>query len=185
MSSQVCAIGFPMTAAGFLAGITGHDNDFQLVAEALKAAGQPFCLIGGLAVNHYVEPVVTLDADFAVAGHAQVAGALRERGFKVEEHPHSLNAQLSGSRLRVQVTLDTRYREFPSRAVMGEVFGVCLPVAALEDLVQGKLWALADPERRASKKAKDKADLIRICESHSRIVPLIPLGLLPEVDQMR
>jgi hypothetical protein len=174
-----------MTSERFLAGLTGHDNDFQLVAQALKAAGEPFCLIGGLAVNHYVEPVVTLDADFAVAGHSHAAQALRDCGFKVEEHPHSLNAQLPGSRLRVQVTLDERYYAFPARAVMGEVFGVRLPVAALEDLVQGKLWALADPQRRASKKAKDKADLIRICESHARIIPLIPPGLLPEVDEMR
>jgi hypothetical protein len=68
---------------------------------------------------------------------------------------------------------------------MAEVFGVRLPVAALEDLVQGKLWALADPQRRASKKAKDKADLIRICESHARIINLIPPGLLPEVDELR
>jgi hypothetical protein len=174
-----------MTSERFLAGLAGHDNDFQLVAEALKAAGEPFCLIGGLAVNHYVEPVVTLDADFAVAGHTQAAQALRERGFKVEEHPHLLNAQLPGSRLRVQVTLDARNRAFPSRAVMAEVFGVHLPVAALEDLVQGKLWALADPQRRASKKAKGKVDLIRICESHARIIKLIPLGLLPEVDELR
>jgi hypothetical protein len=103
----------------------------------------------------------------------------------VEEHPPSLNAQLPGSRLRVQVTLDERYHAFPSRAVVAEVFGVRLPVAALGDLVQGKLWALADPQRRASKKAKDKADLIRICESHARIIPLIPPGLLPEVDELR
>ena len=114
MSPHACAISFPMTSERFLAGLTGHDNDFPLVAEALKAAGEPFCLIGGLAVNHYVEPVVTLDADFAVAGHAQTAQALyRERGFEVEEHPHSLNAQLPGSRLRVQVTLDARYRTIP------------------------------------------------------------------------
>ena len=174
-----------MTAERFLAGLTGHDNDFQLVAQALEAAGQPFCLIGGLAVNHYVEPVVTLDAVFAVAAHSQTAQALRARGFEVQEHPHSLNAQLPGSRLRVQVTLDERYQAFPSRAVVAEVFGVRLPVAALEDLVQGKLWALADPQRRASKKAKDKADLIRICESHAGMITLIPSGLLPEVDELR
>ena len=94
-----------MTAARFLAGLTGHDNDFQLVAQALESAGEPFCLIGGLAVNHYVEPVVTLDADFAVAGHTRAAQALTSVGFEVKEHPHSLNAQLPGSRLRVQITL--------------------------------------------------------------------------------
>ena len=144
-----------------------------------------FCLICGLGVNQYVEPVVTLDADFAVAGESGVAGALRDHGFKVEEHSHSLNAQFPGSRLRVQITLDSRYAGFPARAVMGNVFGVRLPVAALEDLVQGKLWAIADERRRASKKAKDKADLIRICESYPQIITLIPRGLLPDVDEMR
>ena len=80
-----------MTSERFLAGLTGHDNDLQLVATALRAAGKSSCLINGLAVNHYVGPVVTLDADFAVAGRAQAAQALRGRGFEVEEHPHSLN----------------------------------------------------------------------------------------------
>ena len=60
-----------------------------------------------------------------------------------------------------------------------------MPVAALDDLVQGKLWAAMDTTRRASKRQKDRLDLTRICESHPRIIPLIPLGLIPEVDQLR
>jgi hypothetical protein len=174
-----------MTAERFLAGLTGSENDFRLAATALGSGGRLFCLIGGLGVNHYVEPVVTLDADFVVAGESGVAEALRNHGFTVEEHSHSVNAQFPGSRLRIQITLDTRYAGFPARAEMGNVFGVRLPVAALEDLVQGKLWAIADQQRRASKKAKDKADLIRICESHPHIITSIPRGLLPEVDEMR
>jgi hypothetical protein len=174
-----------MTAQRFFAGITGHEDDFRLVAEALRADGIPFCLIGGLAVNHYVEPVVTLDAGFAVAGTSGVAEALRSKGFAVAEHQHSLNATLPGSRLRIQVTLNDRYGAFPSRALPAEVFGVKLPVAALNDLVQGKLWALADPQRRASKKLKDKADLARLCESHPSVIDLIPKGTISEVDEMR
>ena len=80
---------------------------------------------------------------------------------------------------------NSRYAAFPARAVEGELFGVRLPIAALDDLVQGKLWAMADPERRVSKRAKDRADLIRICESHPRIIALIPHGLIAEVDEMR
>ena|SRR5256885_825230 len=174
-----------MTAQRFFAGLTGNENDFRLVAAALTANGKPFCLIGGLAVNHYVEPVVTLDAGFAISTGAGVADALKSRGFVVEEHPHSLNATLPGSRLRVQLTLNDRYGMFPSRAVKADIFGVELPVAALPDLVQGKLWALADPARRPSKKLKDKADLVRICESHPEIVAQIPAGLIAEVDAMR
>src|SRR2546425_8075721 len=174
-----------MSPEDFLAGLTGSRDDFRLAAEALRACGRPFCLIGGLAVNHYVEPVVTLDADFAIAGAAGVAEALRSRGFEVEEHPHSINARYPGSRLRVQITINSRYADFPARAVEAELFGVRLPVARLEDLVQGKLWALQDPDRRASKKLKDKTDLVRICESHRLIVALIPAGLIQEVDAMR
>jgi hypothetical protein len=81
--------------------------------------------------------------------------------------------------------LDDRYGAFPSRAVEAELFGVRVPVAALEDLVQGKLWAAMDTTRRASKRQKDRLDLTRICESHARIIPLIPPGLIPEVDQLR
>lgn len=42
-----------------------------------------------------------------------------------------------------------------------------------------------DTDRRASKRQKDRLDLTRICEFHPRIIPLIPLGLIPEVDQLR
>ncbi|MCZ7641230.1 MAG: hypothetical protein M5U12_37370 [Verrucomicrobia bacterium] len=60
-----------------------------------------------------------------------------------------------------------------------------LPVAALEDLVQGKLWAATDPARRASKRAKDEADLVRFCESHPRMLSTIPPGLFARIDQRR
>jgi hypothetical protein len=174
-----------MSEAEFFAGITGRSNDLGQVVGALRAAGQPFCLIGGLAVNHYVEPVVTLDADFAITAAAGVAEALRAAGFTVEAHPHSLNAALPGSRLRIQITVNDRYAGFPARAVEAEIFGVRMPVAALADLVQGKLWAATDPARRASKRAKDEADLLRICESHPRMLSLIPAGLFARMDQLR
>lgn len=174
-----------MSEQEFLAALTGSDADLRLALEALRSTGQPFCLIGGLAVNHYVEPVVTLDADFAIAATGGLAEALRARGFVVEEHPHSINARLPGSRLRLQVTVNSRYGAFPSRAVSGVVLGFEMPVASLPDLVQGKLWAANDPARRASKRAKDEADLVRICESRSEILSLIPAGLFARIDELR
>jgi hypothetical protein len=48
----------------FLAAFTGHSSDLKLVLEAKRATVQRFCLVGELAVNHYVEPVVTLDAAY-------------------------------------------------------------------------------------------------------------------------
>lgn len=104
-----------MSDAEFFAGLTGGQNDFARTVAALRATGRAFCLIGGLAINHCVEPVVTLDADFAVAASGGVADALRIAGFSVEEFPHSLNALFPGSRLRFQLTINDRYGTFPSR----------------------------------------------------------------------
>ena len=76
-----------MSDAEFLAGLTGSTNDLALAVKALRATRQPFCLIGRLAVNHYVEPMVTLDADFAVVVATGAAEALRDAGFNVVEFP--------------------------------------------------------------------------------------------------
>ena len=43
----------------------GGATDFARVIAACETFG-PYCLIGGLAVNCYVDPVYTLDADLAV-----------------------------------------------------------------------------------------------------------------------
>lgn len=174
-----------ISEAEFFAGLTGRSDDLTRAVAALLKCSQPFCLIGGLAVNHYVEPVATLDADFAIAEHGGVSEALSTAGFAVEHFPHSINAQLPGSRLRIQITIDARYQSFPTRAVPGHIFGVPMPVASLEDLVQGKLWAATDSTRRGSKRAKDEADLLRICESHPHALHLIPAGLFLRIDQLR
>ena len=174
-----------MSEAEFFAGITGSENDLAHLVRALRGTGVPFCLIGGLAVNQYVEPVVTLDADFAITASDGVRPALEGAGFVVETFPHSMNATQPGSRLRIQITINHRYGSFPSRAIEGVVFGVRVPVAALPDVVQGKLWAATDTSRRSSKRAKDEADLVRICESHPEVLSLIPPGTFARIDELR
>jgi hypothetical protein len=71
----------------------GGATDFARLIEACESFGS-YCLIGGLAVNCYVEPVYTLDADIVVvaASLPKLAVYLREQGFKTEEHEHSVNA---------------------------------------------------------------------------------------------
>ena len=109
-----------MSEAEFFAGITGNTNDLARVVQALRSTGIPFCLIGDLAVNQYVEPAVTLDADFAITASDGVRKALEEAGFVVEPFPHSMSATQPGSRLRIQITINNRYGSFPSRAVEGK-----------------------------------------------------------------
>ena len=68
-----------MSEAEFFAGITGSANDLARLVQALRSTCIPFCLIGGLAVNQYVEPVVTLDADFAITARSP----MRQKGMPV------------------------------------------------------------------------------------------------------
>lgn len=124
-------------------------------------------MIGGQAVNAYVEPVVNLDLNLVVV--VEQLESLEEvlmRVFTVRRFPHSLNVYAEDSALRVQIRTDVRYVGFPDRAQTQEVLGLALPVASLEDTLQGKIWAASDPERRASKRQKDLADIARLVEAY-------------------
>lgn len=162
----------------------GGATDFARLIEACEAFG-PYCLIGGLAVNTYVEPVYTLDADLvAIASSlADLSARLGEQGFQIEEHRHPVNAQTPGSDLRIQFTTDGRYQAFLTRAVEAEVLGVRVRVACLEDVTRGKLWAYSDPRRRLSKRKKDELDLIRLAEAYPELRSLYPAGLKDQLDR--
>jgi hypothetical protein len=159
--------------------VRGGGNDFQATVELLERLGEPWCLIGGLAVNAYVEPVYTADADFiVVAGQLEfVCTELAGLGFTISRHRFSVNAQLPGSGLVVQFTTDPRYQDFLGRATPAEVLGVQCRVASLADLFQGKLWAASDAERRLTKRAKDELDLMRIAEAYPDYLPQLPPAL--------
>jgi hypothetical protein len=141
----------------------GGATDFARVIAACESFG-PYCLIGGLAVNCYVDPVYTLDAHIVV-----------------ETHPHSVNLQAPGSELRIQFTTDERYQPFPARSQEAEVLGVRAKVACLEDVAHGKLWAYSDPQRRLSKRKKDELDLIRLAEAYPMLKSFYPKELLDQL----
>jgi hypothetical protein len=158
--------------------LRGGGNDFQATVELLERLGEPWCLIGGLAVNAYCEPVYTADADFAVIASQLefVCAELAGLGFSISHHQW-VNAHLPGSGVVLEFTLDPRYQDFLSRATPAEVLGIQCRVAALPDLFQGKLWAAADPERRPSKRLKDELDLVRIAENFPEYVEKLPPAL--------
>ena len=143
-----------------------------------------YCLIDGLAVNCYVEPVYTLDADIVVVAEQlpALSERLRQQGFKIETDPHSVNAQPPASQLRIQFTTDGRYQVFLARSEVREVLGRQVRVECLQDFAQGKLWAYGDPHRRLSKRKKDELDLIRQAEAHPELKSMYPPDLL---DQLR
>jgi len=142
----------------------------------------PYCIVGGQAVNAYVEPVVSLDLDVAVAlDRIDEVEALLGRTFHVERFPHRLNVSEPGSDLRVQIQTDRRYAAFVERAEQREVLGLRLPVARVEDLLQGKIWAAMDAGRRASKRQKDLADIARLIEAYPHLRRDVPDDVLSKL----
>lgn len=162
----------------------GGATDFARLITACESFG-PYCLIGGLAVNCYVEPVYTLDADIVAiaASLPDLTTFLEDRGFKTEQHPHSVNALAPGSELRIQFTIDDRYQAFLTRFVEAEVLGIRVKVACVEDVTRGKLWAYGDPRRRLSKRKKDELDLIRLAETYPALKALYPRELREQIDR--
>lgn len=165
-----------MTASEVFEAVTGSgSSDFATLVGILNRRGS-WCLIGGLAVNCYVEPVYTLDADLVVIASElpAIRDELIQAGFSVEEFPHSLNARMAGSDLRIQFSLDSRYQDFLSDTTVREVLGQQVPVASLSNIVRGKTWAWSDERRRLSKRKKDELDLIRILEKYPEVGYLMP-----------
>jgi hypothetical protein len=107
---------------------------------------------------------------------------LAAKGFQIRRFEFSVNAQRLGSDLVIQFTTDQRYQAFIQRAEPREVLGHRIPVAALRDIIQGKIWAWEDPRRRLSKRTKDQADLVRIGEQYPDLRALLPLSLRKQLE---
>ncbi|MCH8981106.1 hypothetical protein IH922_03700 [candidate division KSB1 bacterium] len=153
----------------------GQEDIIQILIDLLDKNEIGYCVIGGLAVNAYVEPVVSLDLDIIVATNSinklcQVA----EKIFTIKEFEHSLNLKSPKSDLRIQVQTDPRYQAFISKANVKNVMGYDMKVAAIEDILQGKIWAYSDQKRRKSKRQKDLADIFRLVETYSHLQDLLP-----------
>ncbi|MCA1716525.1 MAG: hypothetical protein LC781_06540 [Actinobacteria bacterium] len=155
------------------------ENLFELFEEK----GIRYCVVGGQAVNHYVEPLVSLDLDLVVAtDQLEAVEALLAERFDVRRFPHSLNVTPPASDLRIQIQTDPRYNVFVDRAERGNVLGITMPVASVRDVLQGKVWAAQDPSRRPSKRRKDLLDIERLVEVDPSLRESVPLEILQRIE---
>ena len=138
-----------------------------------------YCVIGGQAVNAYAEPLVSLDLDIVIAAEdlARVEELCREV-FIVERFPYGINLSKAESDLRVQIQTDPRYLNFPAHASLRNVLGIAPPVARIEDVLQGKVWAVSDQTWRGSKRQKDLADIARLLEKYPHLRNRVPTRIL-------
>jgi len=94
--------------------------------------------------------------------------------MQVRRYAHSVNFSMAGSDLRIQIRTAPRYQGFVSRAIERDVLGYRMRVAAVEDVLQGKLWAYADERRRPSKRQKDLAEILRLAEAVPSLKDRLP-----------
>ena len=168
-----------MTGKEFLNKVANSKDDFlQSFLNILKKNKIKFCAIGGLAVNAYAEPVVSLDLDVViVAEKLEILVVKLKKHFKVETFKNSINLYQKGSDLRIQLQTDERYQSFIQRSRLKQVLGYRIPVASIEDVFQGKVWAASDETRRPSKRQKDLADILRLIEVNKKLSTLVPASL--------
>ena len=165
-----------MTSKEFINNISGSKIDIiQLLLYKLSELKLDYCVIGGLAVNAYAEPVASLDLDliFTIDDLEKFLDHIKGI-FKVAKFPHSINLQHHDSNLRIQIQTDLGYQPFISNASYKQVFGYNMKVASIEDVLKGKVWAYSDKERRKSKRQKDLADIMRLVENHPHLFNLLP-----------
>jgi len=165
-----------VTKKRFINSVTnGQEDILQQLLHLLEEMKIDYCVIGGLAVNAYVEPIVSLDLDIVIVAEARdkfLKSA--EKIFTIEKFPHSFNLQSSKSDLRIQLQVDPCYQSFISRASIRDILGYKMKVATVEDVLQGKIWAYSDEQRRKSKRQKDLADIFRLVESYPELKNLLP-----------
>ena len=175
-----------MTGKEFVNRLANSKSDIiQIFIDILSRTDSRYCLIGGLAVNAYVEPVVSLDLDIvaAVEDVGAILKAAKEYGLKVEQFEHSVNITGIGSDVRIQLQADPRYQEFISNAQDRNVLGWTMKVARIEDVLQGKVWAYMDKTRRKSKRQKDLADVFRIVEKYPQLEGKLPQDIRKELEK--
>lgn len=93
-----------MQALTFWKTITMDQSGFlEEIVAPLDDNGIRYCVIGGQGVNAYVDPLVSLDLNLAIAAEQleQVEALLKGSGFQLRRHAHSLNVTLPGSSLRL------------------------------------------------------------------------------------
>ena len=165
--------------------VSDRSNFLERMIAMLEDNGIRYCVIGGVGVNAYAEPIVTLDLDVVVA--ADQLDRVRElaaAAFKTREFPYSFNVYDPDSKLQVQIQLRPEMAPLVDRARVRDVMDLQLPVAAPDDLLRAKIEAAIEPTRRPSKRGKDFIDIARLLTTFPELRPLVPAEIWPRVQEV-
>lgn len=171
-----------MTAQEFYCRVLNSKTD--LLGEFLQTLDEnnlPYCVIGGVGINAYCEPLLTLDFDcvIIIEDVKKIRDELKKKAFKVKTHPYTWEITHKDSDMKIQIQRDERYQGFIKRAKSHKVLGYNLKVAQKEDILQGKIWAYEDISRNELKREKDLLDIKRLVVKY----PALTKILTPKVKE--
>ncbi|NJR43609.1 MAG: nucleotidyl transferase AbiEii/AbiGii toxin family protein [Akkermansiaceae bacterium] len=162
----------------------GGAKDVSRLVDALEEREISWCMIGGLAVNHWAhEPMATADVDLVIVSDRveEAAETLKSLGFSENRFDWSINFK-GESKVSIQISTEEMYLDFPQRSIAASVHGILMRVASLEDTLAGKLAAYQEPQRRPTKKLKDILDIGRLVEAHPELLKKLPREIIGKLD---
>ena len=164
----------------------GGAKDVSRLVAALEEQEVKWCMIDGLAVNHWAEePMATADVDPVIAAEQieDSAKVFRNLGFTEKRLDYSINFK-GDTKVSIQISTEQMYLSFPERSVPASVHGILMHVASLSDTLKGKLAACSAPEQRKTKKLKDLLDISRLVEAHPKLVNEVPKEIRAKLEDI-
>jgi hypothetical protein len=146
------------------------DPGFRSLFDALDRESVDYCVIGGFAAAAYVDPLISLDIDLVLAR------------TDAERAKEIARVALDGSPVSARLMDEARYESFVTRASRREVLDHIASIAAIEDVLDAKVWAASDPARRRSKRHKDLVDISRIIETYPTLRDQVPAEILTRIE---
>ena len=177
-----------MTAAEVYESVTNGGASDLAGLVSFPNQNAAWCLVGEFALNCYVEPLYTVEVDVVADARWIETSGLDAESFAPSAPliwDRARRARSTTSMLQVNLVVDPRYQSFIPTAKQRNIFGEEVPVATLEDVLQGKVWAWQDSKRRLSKRKKDELDLLRIAEAYPQMRHLIPMEIVSELGNQR
>ena len=113
----------------------------------------------------------------AAADRLAEVESLLSQQFTVQRFAHILNVSDQSSDLRIQIHPDPRYGGFIGRARIRTVLGLRVPVASIDDVLQGKIWP-SKIGRGAAVSARKTADIARMVEAYPHLRSRVPPDVL-------
>lgn len=165
-----------MQARSFFRAVSNdRSNLIDRLLGLMHANGIRYCVIGGLAVSAYAEPLVGLELDLIVANY-QLGRfeSLLASAFLVRRSPRFIEITAPDSGVRVNVWTESRFAEFVDRAQPRTVLEIELPVAALEDVFAATVWNASDLSRSPVKRQRDLVDLARLLQAYPKYSSRVP-----------